>query len=361
MLKEELHNFKTNWSNFLSIKNWWQKIKNGSEKLVYTFFKMASPAPLLLFGLIAAAVFFIVISIQNHLPENLFQDIEISLEIATSISIFLAMIIFVVTTILENNRQSKARRQDFKITKLNRLTEYIIDKKPSLDKLYMEEVFKWDSLLDPMWELQEKLQNIRYAKADALYRYDLDEENLSEDELNLLSQYSSEEQLEYDKFLIENGEQLLAFYYSLCTNGFLPKGSKYYDELSGFSYHNSFSELKSLFLKIEEFISEDPMMKWSIGEKTTEKIQSELQELKNEFQIRTPIQGNSWQESKKKQAYFDSQLDAIDSLEDKINFVYQEFSKKHKEVTFLKKTTLDNRIEIIEQAISYCLTKALSN
>jgi hypothetical protein len=361
MLKEELQNCKTKWSNFLSISNWLRKIKKGLEKLGYWFLLLVSPLSLLVLFLISVASFFIIMEARKHIPNNLFQNIEISLEIATSISILVAMVIFVITTVAENNRQSKARRQDFKIKKINRLNEYIIDKKPKIFEVYWDGVRKWDEILLPYYEYKEKLQNIELAK-DYFKLYGLAETDLSQEQLELRTLYITEEQIAYDNFLNEKGEHLISFYQHLCFYGNLPKNS-IYEEFRDFSTYSSFNELKSLLSEIEDFISIDSMIIWSLGEKTSEQLRSEVQLLHKEFHIRSisRVKGLNREESeKKKEANFNSELDALVSIEDKIDFAYQQFLKQYEEKVFPSKNNiLESKLEAIEHIVSSSLTEAL--
>jgi hypothetical protein len=373
MLREEWQKIIVDWSSFFSTSTWIRKTKKVLFRLSYFFLKMLYPRPLFILSSSLIASYFIIIEVQKVKFGDYFlnifpDDMEVSLEIATSVSVLLAMIIFIVTTVLENRRHSKARRQEFKIKKNNRFVEYLIEKKPKIFSLYEAGLQNSKDIFQPYLEYKGLLNIAEDAEERFLEEFTFSGKDLSKDQLNELNNYKKEQRFLYDDFLKENGESLVTFYSEICLHGFSTYGVF-------FSAMLHFDKLRQTLSEIEDFISIDPMMRWSLGENVTEQLLSQLQQLREELCVkpfvieeRDPELGDwrdgDWgarvksDEEEKKVSNFRFQIDACETLEDKIDFVYEQFLRQHNAVVS-KRGVLESKLRSIENIVSYSLTEAL--
>lgn len=247
------------------------------------------------------------------------------------------MIIFLITIITENFRDKKARRNEFKLKKLEQIHEKLMIYKKRFEEDFYEYQDKMDNVLRPFDKyMQIKTDSDRFLGNEQFF---------SDNPNELLSNFIDENALDLARYL----EALMKWkrYPAPLDEKNSPYPSVDLREIQ--------KQLKTDINEFHDWLNFDPLIKWSIGEDRLHKIEKALKDTTESFSKRLQFNNNL-----DKQVFeeFFGLLETGDE-DGALEFGYKWLQELHRHSTFDHHDSLEELILKIEEIIFESINKVL--
>jgi len=277
---KELSNYWKNYIKPLFSTSLYKEILNSATSIILWFLR---PLHIIFITLILFAVNNTtpyLSSFWSKIPNKTSGGLEISLEIATSISIVIAMVIFAFTIITENARDKKARRNEFKLRKIEEIHSETMSFKKNLIKANQSFISDIENGRNPFGQYESLISDIGH------YKTAIDEminekkilennENFHEDISDLednICEYKAvlkEYEDELEVLIKESSHDLCEYSRSLMVRKYYINKKSIFNEINIYkSYRTIITELN----EYEKYLLFNPMIAWSLNKSALKDI-----------------------------------------------------------------------------------------